>query len=227
MTAIADNIERIRTTIDEAAREAGRDPAAITLVAVSKKQPAAAIRAAHAAGLRDFGESYLQEALAKREALAALDARWHFIGPIQSNKTRAIAERFDWVHSVDRFKIARRLAEQRPGHRPALSVCLQVNLDGEASKSGLAPEELPGAMERVAGLEGIRVRGLMAIPRPRRDFAAQRTAFARLRGLQEDLVARGHALDALSMGMSGDYRAAVLEGATHLRIGSALFGARK
>jgi pyridoxal phosphate enzyme (YggS family) len=188
------------------------------------------VRAAHGAGQRAFGENYVQEALAKMEALADLRAQteWHFIGPLQSNKTRPVAESFDWVHSVDRLRIAQRLAEQRPAWLPPLNLCLQVNVSGEASKSGVAPAELPALAEAVAALPAARVRlaGLMSIPEPSADAAAQRAAHRRLRELRDDLQARGLALGTLSMGMSGDLEAAVAEGSTLVRVGTAIFGAR-
>ncbi|MCP1724003.1 pyridoxal phosphate enzyme (YggS family) [Pseudomonas citronellolis] len=190
---------------------------------MSKTKPAADIREAHAAGLDDFGENYLQEALGKQVELADLALTWHFIGPIQSNKTRPIAEHFHWVHSVDRLKVAERLSAQRPAHLPPLNVCLQVNVSGEASKSGCAPEELPALARAVAALPNLKLRGLMAIPEPTEDVAAQRAAFARLREL---LTALNLGLDTLSMGMSHDLEAAIAEGATWVRIGTALFGAR-
>lgn len=196
------------------------------LLAVSKTRPAEDIRAAHALGINDFGENYLQEALPKIEALQALGLTWHFIGPIQSNKTRPIAEHFDWVHSVDRDKIARRLNEQRPADAPPLQVCLQVNVSGEASKSGVSPAELPALAEAVMQLPRLRLRGLMAIPAATNSDAEQRAAFAQLRGLFEELKPQAPDLDTLSMGMSGDLEAAVAEGSTLLRIGTALFGPR-
>ncbi|WP_194789588.1 YggS family pyridoxal phosphate-dependent enzyme [Pseudomonas sp. UFMG81] len=223
MSTLADNIGAIATRIDSAARAAGRDPASIHLLAVSKTKPASAIREAYAAGLRDVGENYLQEALTKQQALSDLPLIWHFIGPIQSNKTKAIAEHFDWVHSVDRLKIAQRLSEQRPAELPPLNICLQVNVSGEDSKSGCAPAELPALAQAVAALPGLRLRGLMAIPEPTEDRAEQEAAFATLRQLQTQL---GLDLDTLSMGMSHDLEAAIAQGATWVRIGTALFGAR-
>ncbi len=223
MSTIPDNIAKVRARIRAAAQAAGREPSSIGLLAVSKTKPAAALREAHACGQRDFGENYLQEALGKQAELADLDLAWHFIGPIQSNKTRALAEHFAWVHSVDRLKIAERLSAQRPANLPPLNVCLQVNVSGEASKSGCAPEALPALAAAVAALPSLRLRGLMAIPEPTSDPSAQRAAFARLRELQEGLP---QSLDTLSMGMSDDLEAAIAEGATWVRIGSALFGAR-
>jgi pyridoxal phosphate enzyme (YggS family) len=200
-----------------------RDPATVGLLAVSKTQPAAAIREAAAGGIRDFGENYLQEALDKQAELSDLSLAWHFIGPIQSNKTKSIAEHFDWVHSVDRLKIAQRLSDQRPAELPPLNICLQVNVSGEASKSGCAPEELLQLAQAVAAMPQLRLRGLMCIPAPSEDPAEQRAAFARLRALRDELPLT---LDTLSMGMSQDLEAAIAEGATWVRIGTALFGAR-
>lgn len=223
MSTIANNIAKVGERIREAAHAAQRDPAAVGLLAVSKTQPAEAIREACAAGLRDFGENYLQEALDKQAQLADLPLHWHFIGPIQSNKTKAIAEHFDWVHSVDRLKIAQRLSDQRPAQLPPLNVCLQVNVSGEASKSGCAPEDVAQLANAIAALPRLCLRGLMAIPEPTDDVAEQHAAFARLRQLQDQLDLD---LDTLSMGMSQDLEAAIAEGATWVRIGTALFGAR-
>lgn len=223
MSGIAENIATVRQRISDAAHRFGRDPAQIGLLAVSKTKPAEQVREAHAAGLRDFGENYLQEALDKQQALADLALVWHFIGPIQSNKTRPIAEHFDWVHSVDRLKIAERLSAQRPAHLSPLNVCLQVNVSGEASKSGCTPEQLPELAQAVSRLPHLRLRGLMAIPEPVDDPLRQREPFARLRELCDSL---GLELDTLSMGMSHDLEAAIAEGATWVRIGTALFGAR-
>lgn len=223
MSTIAENIAKVGVRIREAAQASQRDCATVGLLAVSKTKPAAAIRQAFAAGVRDFGENYLQEALEKQLELGDLPLIWHFIGPIQSNKTKAIAEHFAWVHSVDRLKIAQRLSDQRPAHLPTLNICLQVNVSGEASKSGCNPDELPALAQAVTQLPNIRLRGLMTIPEPTDDVACQRAAFARLRELQEGL---GLGLDSLSMGMSHDLEAAIAEGATWVRIGTALFGAR-
>ncbi|MES1943401.1 alanine racemase domain-containing protein [Salinisphaera sp. PC39] len=226
MSRPADNLERVRTRIIEAAHAAGRPPDGIRLVAVSKTRPADDIAAAAEAGQRDFGENYLQEALPKIEALRGRDLTWHFIGPIQSNKTRDIAAAFDWVHSVDRFKIARRLSDQRPDDLPPLEVCLQVNIDDQASKSGVAPADALELARAVAGFPRLRLRGLMAIPAPSEDPAAQRAPFAALRRLRDELNAAGLSLDTLSMGMTGDLEAAVAEGATIVRVGTAVFGER-
>ena len=223
MSTLADNLSAISARIASAAQAAGRDPASVQLLAVSKTKPASAIREIHAAGVRDVGENYLQEALNKQQALSDLPLIWHFIGPIQSNKTKAIAEHFDWVHSVDRLKIAQRLSEQRPAGLAPLNICLQVIVSGEDSKSGCAAADLPALAKAVAALPNLRLRGLMAIPEPTDDRAAQEAAFATLRKLQEDL---GLGLDTLSMGMSHDLEAAIAQGATWVRIGTALFGAR-
>ncbi|AKJ32102.1 hypothetical protein AAW51_5411 [Caldimonas brevitalea] len=200
----------------------------VTLLAVSKTFPAPAVREAVACGLHRFGENYVQEALDKMEALADLRDRleWHLIGPLQSNKTRVVAEHFDWVHSVDRLKIAERLSAQRPSHLPPLQICLQVNISGEASKSGLNPDEVAATAQAVAALPGLRLRGLMAIPEPAETLPAQRQPHAALRRLLEQLRAQGLALDTLSMGMTADLEAAVLEGATIVRVGTAIFGSR-
>ena len=223
---LTENLNRVRARIAAAEARFGRPPGSVRLLAVSKTWPAADLRAVHAAGQQAFGESYVQEALGKQEALADLELEWHFIGPVQSNKTRDIAGRFHWVHSVDRLKIARRLSAQRPAHLPPLQVCLQVNISGESSKAGCAPGEVEGLAAAVAELPRLRLRGLMAIPAPSDDFQVQRDAFRRLRALQAGLIARGLALDTLSMGMSADLEAAIAEGATMVRVGTALFGTR-
>lgn len=223
MSTIADHLGALAARIDSTALACGREPASIKLLAVSKTKPAAAVREAYAAGVRDVGENYLQEALAKQDELTDLALTWHFIGPIQSNKTRAIAEHFAWVHSVDRLKIAQRLSEQRPTELAPLNICLQVNVSGEDSKSGCTPAELPALAAAVAALPGLRLRGLMAIPEPSDERAVQEAAFARLRELQASL---NLGLDTLSMGMSHDLEAAISQGATWVRIGTALFGAR-
>ena len=223
MSTIAENIAKVGVRIREAAQASQRDCASIGLLAVSKTKPAAAIRQAYAAGVQNFGENYLQEALDKQSELHDLEVTWHFIGPIQSNKTKPIAEHFDWVHSVDRLKIAERLSAQRPAHLPPLNICLQVNVSGEASKSGCSPDQLSALAHAVSQLPNLKLRGLMAIPEPTDDPGEQRAAFARLRELQQQL---NLSLDTLSMGMSHDLEAAIAEGATWVRIGTALFGAR-
>lgn len=223
MSTIADNILQVSSRIHAAALAAQRDEHSVQLLAVSKTKPAEALREAYAAGLRDFGENYLQEALSKQLELADLPLIWHFIGPIQSNKTRAIAEHFAWVHSVDRLKIAQRLSEQRPADLPPLNICIQVNVSGEASKSGCAPADLPALVTAISELPHIKLRGLMAIPEPTEDRAAQDAAFAAVQRLQASL---NLPLDTLSMGMSHDLESAIAMGATWVRIGTALFGAR-
>jgi len=223
---VATALARVRERIAAAARAANRDPASITLVAVSKTKPATRVAEALDAGQRDFGENYLQDALAKIETLAAREPLWHFIGDIQSNKTRDIASNFAWAHAIDRFKIARRLSEQRPDRMAPLNVCIQVNIDGEASKSGIAPEAAAELADRIAALDNVILRGLMAIPAPADDTDTQRRPFAALRELMDQLNANGHALETLSMGMSADLEAAIAEGATHVRVGTAIFGAR-
>ncbi|TFY93435.1 YggS family pyridoxal phosphate-dependent enzyme [Pseudomonas nabeulensis] len=223
MSTIADNIELVSQRIRAAADAVQRDPNSIHLLAVSKTKPAQAVRDAYAAGLRDFGENYLQEALGKQAELTDLPLSWHFIGPIQSNKTRAIAENFAWVHSVDRLKIAQRLSEQRPADLPPLNICIQVNVSGEASKSGCTPADLPALANAISALPRLKLRGLMAIPEPTEDRAAQDAAFAAVRDLQNSL---NPPLDTLSMGMSHDLESAIAQGATWVRIGTALFGAR-
>ena len=230
MSIIAANLQAVEATIGAACASAGRGKNEVRLLAVSKTFPAEAVIEAMAAGQRAFGENYLQEGLDKMQEVARLqpDAglEWHFIGPIQSNKTRPIASNFQWVHTVERLKIAQRLSEQRPGELGPLDICIQVNISGEASKSGASEDELPELARQVAALPNLRLRGLMAIPEATTDEARQRAAFARLRTLFEILRGQGLALDTLSMGMSGDLNAAVAEGATIVRIGSAIFGAR-
>ncbi|PRA32305.1 YggS family pyridoxal phosphate-dependent enzyme [Pseudomonas poae] len=223
MSTIADNIDLVSQRIRAAADAVQRDPNSIHLLAVSKTKPAQAVRDAYAAGMRDFGENYLQEALGKQAELTDLPLSWHFIGPIQSNKTRAIAENFAWVHSVDRLKIAQRLSEQRPADLPPLNICIQVNVSGEASKSGCTPADLPALANAISALPRLKLRGLMAIPEPTEDRAAQDAAFAAVRDLQNSL---NLPLDTLSMGMSHDLESAIAQGATWVRIGTALFGAR-
>jgi pyridoxal phosphate enzyme (YggS family) len=229
MTTIASNVQATQARLIRACSTAGRPPETVHLLAVSKLQPAEAVRAAHTAGLRAFGENYVQEGLDKIAALADLRAElaWHLIGPLQSNKTRAVAEAFDWVHSVDRLKIAQRLSEQRPDGLPPLNVCLQVNISGEDSKSGVAPADVPALAHAVAALPRLRLRGLMSIPEPADTLDAQRAPHRAVHLLFDQLNAEGLALDTLSMGMSADLEAAVSEGATVVRIGTAIFGARE
>lgn len=230
MSTIEQNLQAVRRSIAQASTEAQRPADAVTLLAVSKTFGADAVLIAAAAGQTAFGENYLQEAIDKiaavRLALPQSSIEWHFIGPIQSNKTRPIAEHFDWVHTVEREKIAARLSEQRPDSMPDLNICLQVNISGEASKSGVSPDDLPALAHAAAQLPKLRLRGLMAIPEPQTDPVLQCAAFAQLRALYEQLRAEGLPLDTLSMGMSADLQPAVLEGATIVRVGSAIFGSR-
>lgn len=225
-TELAERLHAVLDRIRTAERRFRRPPGSVRLLAVSKTQPADAVAVLAAAGQRSFGENYLQEASSKMVELAALDLEWHFIGPIQANKTRAIAERFSWAHSVDRLKIAERLSAQRPERLPPLNVCLQINIDREASKHGLDGAETLAVARAVSILPRLRLRGLMAIPAPSTGLAAQREPFARLRALQERLIAEGLLLDTLSMGMTDDLEAAVAEGSTLARVGTALFGPR-
>ena len=220
------HVNHVRSRIRTAAIAAGRDPESVTLVAVTKAKTAESVRLAATAGVTDFGENYLQEAEVKMDQLADLKLEWHFIGGIQSNKTRTIAERFDWVQSVDRFSVARRLSEQRPFHAPPLNVCIQVALVPEPTKGGVPPEGLRELAAAMVGLPRLKLRGLMCVPPPQPNAAAERAVFARLRAALEDLNAGGLKLDTLSMGMSGDFESAIAEGATLVRIGTALFGAR-
>jgi len=226
MDTIKNRLQAVKSRLAAALAAAGRDQRELVLVAVSKTQPAAAIREAFGEGLRDFGENYVQEALPKIAALADLGIVWHFIGPLQSNKTRAIAEHFDWVHSIDRLHIAERLSAQRPAGRPPLQVCVQVNVSGEASKSGCAPEEAPALARAVAVLPGLALRGLMAVPEPTADHGLQRRRFETLRALRDRIASGGAALDTLSMGMSADLEEAIAAGSTLVRIGTAIFGER-
>ena len=229
MARIADQLAATKQRVTLACARAGRPVSEVSLLAVSKTVPAQAVREALACGQTDFGENYVQEGLDKIAQLADCRAalRWHLIGPLQSNKTRAVAEQFDWVHSVDRLKTAERLSAQRPAHLPALQVCLQVNISGEASKSGVTPSELPALAAAVAQLPRLRLRGVMAIPEPAVGEAQQREPLRALRLLLADLNRSGLTLDTLSMGMSADLEAAVLEGSTMLRIGTAIFGERR
>jgi PLP dependent protein len=223
---LPERIRTLRARMAAAAASAGRNADSVTLLAVSKGQPAELVRAAAAEGLTEVGESYLPEALGKMEALADLPLTWHFIGRLQANKTRPVAERFAWVQGIDRLKIAERLSAQRPYHAPALNVCIQVNLAGEATKGGVAAPDVPGLAAAVAALPRLTLRGLMCIPPEETDPSRQREWFARLRALRDSLNAGGLRLDTLSMGMSGDFEAAIQEGATLVRIGTALFGPR-
>jgi len=233
MATIGGNLQALRQRIARAAEAAGRDPASVSLLAVSKTHPAPMIEQAFGAGQRAFGENYVQEAIDKMHAVEGLlgaerarELEWHLIGPLQSNKTRIAAERFAWVQTLEREKIAHRLSEQRPAQLPPLNVLVQVNVSGEASKSGVAPGEAGALARSVAGLPRLRLRGLMAIPEPTPEAALQRARFRAVRELYERLRAEGLALDTLSMGMSDDLEAAIAEGATMVRVGTAIFGAR-
>jgi PLP dependent protein len=228
MAMIADNIDTVRRRMKDACLAVGRPVQSVTLLCVSKSATAAAVREAHAAGEVHFGENYVQEGLAKIQALGDLRSRltWHMIGPIQTNKTRAVADHFDWVHSVDRLKVAQRLSEQRAPDLAPLQVCLQVNIDAQASKAGVAPVEVRALAQAVRQLPGLRLRGLMSIPQPAVDVMAQRAPHRALRELLEQLNREGLALDTLSMGMTADLEAAILEGSTLVRVGTAVFGAR-
>ncbi len=226
MTTISDNLQAVKSRVRAAVHATGRPDGAVRLLAVSKTWPADTVRAAWVAGQRAFGENYVQEAVTKITALDDLDLEWHFIGPLQSNKTRDVAEHFAWVHSIDRLKIAERLAAQRPAHLPPLQVCVQVNVSGEESKSGVAPEEVGALVRAVAKLPRLCLRGLMTIPEPSEDPAVLRRRFALLRELRDRLNAEGMQLDVLSMGMSDDLEIAIAEGATIVRVGTAIFGAR-
>ena len=226
MSAIADNLQAVKARIREAAKLAGRSPESVRLLAVSKTWPLSSVMAAAAVGQQAFGENYVQEGVDKVTASAGRNLEWHFIGPLQSNKSRPVAEHFDWVHSIERLKIAERLSAQRPSHLPPLQVCIQVNVSGEASKSGCAPDAALKLCQAVAALPGLQLRGLMAIPEPTDDMAAQRAPFRHLREIFDTIRAAGLPLDTLSMGMSHDLEAAVAEGATIVRIGTAIFGER-
>jgi pyridoxal phosphate enzyme (YggS family) len=228
MAAINDNLQAVAARIREAAHAAGRDPSMVRLLAVTKTQPPPAVRAAYIAGLRSFGENYVQEALDKKAALAesAPGIQWHLIGPLQSNKTRVVAGAFDWVHTVDREKIARRLSEARADGVPPLNVLIQVNVSGESTKSGVPPAEAPALAHEIAKLPRLRLRGLMAIPEPTPDKTRQLERFREVRELFDRLNAEGLALDTLSMGMSQDLESAIAEGSTLVRIGTAIFGER-
>jgi pyridoxal phosphate enzyme (YggS family) len=226
MTCFSQRLDDVRARIFRACERHGRDPASVRLLAVSKRHGLDAVREALAAGQTEFGENFVQEAIPKIEATADSDARWHFIGHLQSNKTALAAAHFDWIHSIDRLKIARRLSEQRPFHARPMQACIQVRLGAEDTKSGAAPAEVPALAAAVAELPRLSLRGLMAIPPPADDFDTQRHYFRQLRELQERLIAAGLELDTLSMGMSADLEAAIAEGATLLRVGTALFGPR-
>ncbi len=226
MIRVTENLGKIRDLLMKAALEAGRNPREIQLLAVSKKQPPQLIADAAAAGQQDFGENFVQEGLEKIEILPRKNLVWHFIGHLQTNKTRAVAENFDWVHTLDRLKTAERLSRQRPDELGDLNVCLQINVDDQPEKSGVQAEALPELAAACAELPRLNLRGLMCLPAIREDFDEQRVPFARLRALRESLAENGIATDTLSMGMSGDYRAAIWEGATIVRIGTAVFGPR-
>ena len=226
MNSLHKRLQQVRLEIAEVQRQFGREPGSVKLLAVSKARSVDDILALAQLGATDFGENYVQEAQAKIEQLSGPALSWHFIGPIQSNKTRQIARCFDWVHSVDRIKIASRLNAARPPDMPPLNICLQVNIDAESSKSGVEPDEVQQLAEQVLPLTRLKLRGLMGMPAPVDDFATQRRAFMKLRQLQEQLIDSGFQLDTLSMGTTHDMRAAIAEGATIVRIGTALFGPR-
>ena len=226
MSAIADNLQAVQARVSNAAAAVGRSPESVRLLAASKTCPLACVLDAAEAGQRTFGENYVQEGIDKIAAVSGRNLEWHFIGPLQSNKTKPVAEHFDWVHSIDRLKIAERLSAQRPAYLAPLQVCVQINVSGEASKSGCAPDEALALCRAVAALPGLQLRGLMAIPEPTDDLQAQRIPFRKLRELREQICAAGLPLDTLSMGMSHDLEAAVAEGATIVRIGTAIFGER-
>jgi len=223
---VTENFRKIQDLLAEAATSAGRRPESVRLLAASKTQPPEMVLEACRCGQRDFGENFAQEGIDKMRALGRSDLVWHFIGHLQSNKTRLVAEHFDWVHTIDRVKIAERLSRQRPRDTADLNVCIQVNVDGEASKSGVEPDEVVKLARAIAKMPRLRLRGLMCIPAPRTGFDAQREPFAMMRQLADKLRADGIDTDTLSMGMSGDFRAAIFEGATMVRIGTALFGPR-
>lgn len=227
MENIEKNLASIRERIEQATTDYGREPGSVVLLAVSKRKPESDIRAAWQAGQTAFGENYLQEALQKQQLLADLDIEWHFIGAIQSNKTRPIAEHFDWVHCIDRARIAERLSHQRPADKPPLNICIQVNLDGEDSKAGIELAEVPGLAAQIKLLNGVRLRGLMTIPAPRDNLDQQRSAFRRMQRAMAELNESGFDCDTLSMGMTGDMEAAIAEGSTMVRIGTAIFGERE
>ncbi|NIV17492.1 MAG: YggS family pyridoxal phosphate-dependent enzyme [Woeseiaceae bacterium] len=227
MIRVTENLRKIRDLLAKAAADAGRGPDSVQLLAVSKKQPFSRLREAIEAGQRDFGENQVAEGVEKIRELADSGLTWHFIGHLQTNKTRLVAEHFDWVHSVDRYKTAKRLSEQRPDKMGALQVCIQVNVDAEKSKSGVAPEAAVELARQIVELPRLKLRGLMCLPRIRKDFEAQRIPFSHLRELAEKLREAGIDTDTLSMGMSDDFRAAIFEGSTMVRIGTAVFGPRE
>jgi pyridoxal phosphate enzyme (YggS family) len=226
MDPLCERLRSVEQRIREACLRFDRDPDSVSLLAVSKTRPAGDVRTARACGQRLFGENYVQEAVEKVRALDDLDLQWHFIGRIQSNKTRTIASHFDWVHSIDSARHARRLGEQRPAGLAPINACLQVNLDAEATKGGLAEGDIESALEQIAGVEGLRIRGLMILPPPTDDFEAQRRRFRRLRELRDRLATRVLPLETLSMGMTGDLEAAIAEGSTLVRVGTGIFGPR-
>ncbi|MDH3746606.1 MAG: YggS family pyridoxal phosphate-dependent enzyme [Gammaproteobacteria bacterium] len=226
MIRVTENLRKIRDLLANSAIQAERDPASVKLLAVSKKQPLEKVLAAASCGQRDFGENQVQEGLTKINKTLTEDLTWHFIGHLQTNKTRAVAEHFDWVHSIDRLKIAERLSRQRPAEHSPLNVCLEVNIDAEEAKSGVSPNALPELAAAVSELPNLSLRGLMCLPAIRSSFEEQRKPFAKLYKLAESLSSSGIELDTLSMGMSADFRAAIFEGATIVRIGTAVFGAR-
>ena len=226
MTTIAENLQQVRARIARAAAASNRDASSVTLLAVSKTFPADDVRAAYAAGQVAFGENYIQEGVEKIAVLADLPLEWHCIGPIQSNKTRLVAAHFDWVHSIDRLKIAQRLDEQRPADKAPLQVCIQVNIDGGATKAGIAPADVLELAHAICAMPRLRLRGLMTIPEPATDFAAACAVHAQARALFDALNAQGMALDTLSMGMTSDLEAAVQSGSTMVRVGTAIFGKR-
>ncbi|MGH8553341.1 MAG: YggS family pyridoxal phosphate-dependent enzyme [Methylococcales bacterium] len=224
---IGERLQQVRTRIEQAQRQSGRAPGSVCLVAVSKTQSADALIEAYRHGQRHFGENYLQEAIEKQSSLAHFRITWHFIGPVQSNKTRIIADRFSWVHSVDRLKIARRLNEQRPAELGPLNICVQINIDSESTKSGIALEKLPELAAQIADLPGLRFRGLMAIPKESDSAESTKASFRKISAAFEDLLAQGFPIDTLSMGMSGDLETAIAEGSTLVRIGTSIFGPRR
>ena len=226
MLEIKNNLESIRMRLRQTCASAGRDPASVRLLAVSKTFPAEAVVQAHAAGQVEFGENYIQEGVDKIQQLAHLPLVWHCIGPIQSNKTRLVAEHFDWVHSIDRLKIAQRLSEQRPPSCAPLQVCIQVNVDGGPNKAGVPPEQVVALARQLAALPGLRLRGIMSIPEPARDFASALAVHQRCHTVYQDLISQGFALDTLSLGMSADMEPAIYAGSTMVRVGSAIFGQR-